>query len=343
MDINSKLGKYDYRLPKELIAQAPATPRDRARLFVYDRKARKVVFDRFANLAEHLPRNAVLVFNETKVLPARFVVKRATSGRVKLLYLASVGKNIEALSERRLLAGEKLYVSGKVFFTVIKKTGSVYTLRAPFDRSTLVDYLIRRGEAPIPPYLRHTVLSGAKLRRAYQTVFAKSPGSAAAPTASLHFTKGLMKKLRAAGFATKFVSLHVGLGTFAPLTATNLRRGKLHSEPYAIDKKTAAFLNRVKSEGRPIVAVGTTVVRTLESAASAGRLKKIHGSTRLFIRAGDKIKFVDCLITNFHVPRSSLMMLVSALTGRKKLLALYRLAVKNRFRFFSFGDGMLVR
>jgi S-adenosylmethionine:tRNA ribosyltransferase-isomerase len=337
------LAAFDYHLPKELIAQAPQKPRDSARLLTYHRQTGQVVLSRFTDLANQLPPKAVLVFNETKVLPARFAVTRITGGRVKLLYLAFHHQRVEALCERRLHKGEKLFLSKNIFFTVKDKIGSVYILRSPLTRSALWRYLARRGETPTPPYLRHSTLVGANLRQAYQSVFAKRQGSAAAPTASLHFTKRLLRKLKVRGFEIKFLTLHVGLGTFAPLTQTNFDRKQLHGEPYVIDPKTAAFLNRAKQAGRPIVAVGTTVTRALESAVVGGRLKKLAGMTQLFLCENDKLKFVDCLITNFHVPRSSLMMLVSAFIGRRRLIQLYHLAIKKRFRFFSFGDGMLIR
>ena len=199
------------------------------------------------------------------------------------------------------------------------------------------------GNAPIPPYIKHTPLSSAELKKQYQTVFAKNSGSIAAPTASLDFTKRLLEKLRKTGISTQFVTLHVGLGTFAPLTEENITQGKLHKERYAIDSKTAAFLNRAKKEGRPIIAVGTTAVRALETASDKkGKLAKLSGETDIFIREGYRFRFTDGIITNFHVPRSSLLMLVSAFVGRERLFELYRKAMKKKFSFFSFGDGMLL-
>ncbi|MDP2932919.1 MAG: tRNA preQ1(34) S-adenosylmethionine ribosyltransferase-isomerase QueA [bacterium] len=342
MDFKTFLKSYDYKLPRELVALVPASPRDSARLLVYRRHSKKIEFATFRNLQTYLPKGAVLVFNETKVLPARFAVRKTTGGKIKLLYLNHHGGRVNVLCERRLEPGARLFVSERKFLTVLNKTGSVYSLTPSFSFTELKKILKVKGETPIPPYLRHTSLNNSQLRKVYQTVFAKSEGSAAAPTASLHFTKLLLKKLRVAGLSSQFVTLHVGLGTFAPLSEQAITTGKLHQEEYSISKNTAAFLNQAKKSGRPIVAVGTTVARTLESACVGGKLKKLKGATQLFIREGYRFKFCDGLITNFHVPKSSLLMLVAALVGRKKLLHIYRTAIKNNFRFFSFGDGMLI-
>jgi len=342
MDFKTFLKSYDYKLPRELVAQVPASPRDSARLLVYRRHSKKIEFDTFKSLAKYLPKGTVLVFNETKVLPARFAVRKTTGGKVKLLYLNYHGGRVNVLCERRLESGTRLFVSEKKFFTVLNKTGSVYALTPSFSFAELKKILNVKGEAPIPPYLRHTSLSDPQLRKVYQTVFAKNEGSAAAPTASLHFTKLLLKKLRVAGHTPQFVTLHVGLGTFAPLSEQAIQSGKLHQEEYFISESVAAFLNQAKKSGRPIIAVGTTTARTLESACIGGKIKKLKAATQLFIREGYRFKFCDGLITNFHVPKSSLLMLVAALIGREKLLKIYRTAIKNNFRFFSFGDGMLI-
>lgn len=207
----------------------------------------------------------------------------------------------------------------------------------------MIKLLAKYGETPIPPYLRHTTLSEKELRIKYQTVFARIPGSVAAPTASLHFTDRLLQKIKSAGLSIKFVTLDVNLGTFAPLLPEQVASKKLHREHYNIDNVTMSFLNKAKAQGRPIIAVGTTVARTLESAAKVkGKLSKSGGKTDLFISEGYKFNFVDGLITNFHVPRSSLLMLVAALIGRQKLFQLYNIAHHKGFKFFSFGDGILV-
>ena len=344
------LKRYDYPFPPQLIAQAPAQPRDSARLLVYSRPARrasnggKTQFDTFKNLAQHLPPRSVLVFNQTKVIPARLWLKKPTGGKVSVLYLGQNRGRVEVLADQALAPGAVLSLSKRLHFSVLDKKQNHYLLKPSFPAKQILEVFNRYGTTPIPPYIKHSPLSEAQLKQQYQTVFAKSPGSVAAPTASLHFTKNLLAKLRRAGHTICFVTLHVNLGTFAPLTEDQIKTNQLHKEYYCIDVKTAVLLNRAKHEGRPIVAVGTTVVRTLESAAKKGKkLTKLSGSTDLFIRKNYRFKFIDALITNFHVPRSSLMMLVATLTGRPQLLKLYRTAINRKFRLFSFGDGMLIK
>lgn len=337
------LNSYDYKFPTELVANKPAHPRDSAKLLVYDRKSKIVNFDTFENLGKYLPSGAVLVLNDTKVLPARLPLKKETGGLVKILYLETAGKNIKALSPKKLKTGEKLYLPSKKYFTVIKIQGGEYLLKPSFEVREIHAVLQKYGETPLPPYIKNVTLSEKRIREEYQTVFARVKGSVAAPTASLHFTKGLLANLKKQGVEIAYVTLHVGLGTFAPLTEENLKSGKLHKEYYEISKKTAKMLGEAKRQGKQIIPVGTTALRTLESAAVGGKLKRLSGKTDLFIKEGDKFKFVDGLVTNFHVPRSSLLMLVSAFLGRKKLFELYRLAIAKKFRLFSFGDGMLVK
>lgn len=344
------LRAWDYKFPASLVAQKPARPRDAARLLAYDRRTGKTSWDVFHNLAGHLPAGAVLVMNKTKVIPARLVVRKPTGGTARILYLGSTGKNMRFLSDRRLQPGSHLELASKIYFDVLARKAGEYVLRPSFALSRLPAVLARYGQTPIPPYIKHSPLKEAELRREYQTVFAETPGSVAAPTAALHFTPALIKKLRRRGIDVKFVTLHVNLGTFATLTEENIKTGQLHSESYFMDKATAAFLNKAKRESRSIIAVGTTSVRTLESAAdSRSRLRRLSGETRLFIRPAGagrpkyKFRFVDGLITNFHVPRSSLLMLVASLVGREKLLSLYRVAIRRKFRLFSFGDAMLIK
>lgn len=347
------LAQYNYTVPPELIAQVPASPRDSARLLVYDRKTDAVQYDTFRHLVKYLPPRSVLVFNETRVIPARFVVRKPTSGKAVLLYVRTEkngpplykggigGVSIIAMSDRPLPVGEIVTLAPRVQFRVVNQEKYV-RLMPLFPITRLPNVLERYGITPIPPYIKHTPLSERALREKYQTIFARRRGSVAAPTASLHFTKRLLRDLKKAGHDVVFVTLHVNLGTFAPLKEEHWQRGKLHEEWYEISSAVAAALNRAKKSRRPIVAVGTTVVRTLESAVQHGRVRAGRRTTDLFIRPGYRFKFVNHLITNFHVPRSSLMMLVSAFVSREKLLVLYRAAIKERFRFFSFGDGMLV-
>ncbi len=335
---------YDYAFPKKSIAQRPASPRDGARLLVYRRRDKKVRYDTFRNLADYLPSKSVIILNKTKVVPARLEARKPTGGRVRLLYVRTDGKHLRMLADRPLASGATVTAAPGIAFLVESRDADGYVLTPSFPVKKIFSVLEKYGRTPLPPYIKHATKNEKKLREQYQTVFARERGSVAAPTASLHFTPRLLAALKKAGHDIRFVTLHVNLGTFAPLTERQLREGKLHEERYEIDAKTAAFLRAAKKQGRPIVAVGTTVVRALESAADArGRVRAGAGATRLFIREGYRFRVADGVITNFHVPRSSLLMLVAAFAGRKTILDLYRKAIRKKFRLFSFGDGMLLR
>lgn len=337
------LQQYDYKIPDSFIAQNPASPRDSAKLLVYDRKANKTQIDTFKNLVRYLPKNSVLVFNKTKVIPARIVAHKPTGGKVELLFIRKTKSQLVFLANKKLEVGLKI-TAGKYFFIVQEKLEKEYSLTPSFPIENYSQILESIGITPLPPYIKHTNLTEKKLRIEYQTIFAKEKGSVAAPTASLHFTKALLKKIEKAGHKIYFVTLHVNLGTFSPLEEKQVKEKKLHEEYYEIDRKTAKELNIAKKLGYPIIAVGTTVVRTLESAANNTKeLKKLYGTSHLFLTENSKLQFVESVITNFHVPKSSLLMLVAAFLGRKKLFALYETAQKENFRFFSFGDGMFIK
>ncbi len=336
------LASYDYSFPPELIAKKPAHPRDSARLLVYNRKTDSVLFDTFTNLEKYLPINAVLVMNRTKVIPAKMSLKKKTGGLVSALILERSIESITVLASGSFTSGDILEWHEGLSFSVLKRDDQEAILKPSFGTAVLDSLLEQYGETPLPPYMKDSPLTEEKRRSEYQTVFALDKGSIAAPTAGLHFTKDLITKIVQSGRSISYLSLHVGLGTFSPLKEVQVEKGTLHHESYIIDAETAAFLNNAKSEGRPIIAVGTTTVRTLESANIDGKLTKLQGSTDLFITETSKLHFVDSLITNFHVPRSSLLMLVSAFTGRKKLLELYKKAIHEQMRLFSFGDGMLI-
>jgi S-adenosylmethionine:tRNA ribosyltransferase-isomerase len=355
--LEETLAEYDYEFDPGLIATEPAEPRDSAGLLVYRPHSAKgsagqASFDTFANIGEYLPKNCVLVLNDTKVFPARLHVKKITGGRVEVFYVGEKDGTILALTNHFLDVGEKVFLTPEIYFECLGKEDKIYTLKPSFPVSDVQKIFMEYGETPIPPYIKNTKLSEAELREKYQTVFAKKTGSVAAPTASLHFTDELLEKLKRQGIQIEFVTLHVNLGTFAPLTEDALKTGKLHKEGYEVPEKTAQALLKAKEEGRPIIAVGTTAVRTLEQWAkniNYTGLPCVHrivlcnsGETRLFIRPGYEFKFVDGMVTNFHVPKSSLLMLVAAFVGREKLFELYREAMKKDFRFFSFGDGMLL-
>ncbi len=341
----ANLDSYNFDFPKKLIAQKPARPRDAARLLVFDRRTRKTTFASFRDLPSYIPKGSVLVLNETKVIPARLYLRKPTGGMVEVLYLSSTKKSIKTLANKKLQTGMRLYVTKSLFFTVTGKRDSIYSLKPSFALARLDAMLKKFGHTPLPPYIKHTPLSERKLREEYQAIFAKEKGSVAAPTASLHFTKRLLNDLKKRGVDIVFVTLHVGLGTFASVTEEQIKTKKLHVEQYHIPRATAAFLHQAKKSGRPIIAVGTTVVRTLESSASSkqsGFISQLSGSTDLFIQEGYRFKVVDGMITNFHVPKSSLLMLVSAFAGRETVLGLYDRAIKKNFRLFSFGDGMFI-
>lgn len=334
--------EYDYVFPEDLIAQKPASPRDSAKLLIYNRSTKAVVESTFAHIENYLPKHAVLVFNQTKVLPARLTVTKPTGGTARILYLGIVGELIKVMSDRKLSVGTDVHITKYFSFAVVRQEEKYYFLRPSFPLTALESICKKYGQTPIPPYIKKSPLNEVELRKKYQAVFAKHIGSVAAPTASLHFTDRLLKKLQGHGVDIRFVTLHVNIGTFAPLTQEHIDTGMLHTESYAIDAKTAAFLNKAKARGRPIIGVGTTVVRTLESACEGSVLKNLSGDTAIFIKEGYVFKFINGMVTNFHVPQSSLLMLVAALLGKETLFSLYHYAIKKRFRLFSFGDGMLI-
>lgn len=351
MDFDALLNDYDYQYPESAVALAPAVPRDSARLLVL-RPDGTEADDTFRNLLRHLPPKSVLVMNETKVIPARVEATKASGGKVRVLYVrdaaAAAGapsaakKNFYALADRALDEGSTLTVAPRVTFTVVRREGTEWLMKVQGAPSP-VSAFKKFGRTPIPPYLKATPLKEKSLREKYQTVFAKHEGSVAAPTASLHFTPALLKKIHWAGHSIVKVTLHVGLGTFAPLTPQHVKEGKLHEERFEIPAATAEAIVVAKKQGRPIIAVGTTACRAVESAANAkGALTKRTGKTRLFVTPGYRFRAVNGLITNFHVPKSSLLMLVSAFVGRERLLRAYRGAIARGFRIFSFGDGMLI-
>lgn len=331
--------QYDYALPEELIAHTPVTPRDSAKLLTYNRKTREIAHHRYTDLPELLMPGSVLVMNDTRVMAARFTVTKKTGGTARVLFLREKKGYWEALADRQLPLGDIVTTEHGKKIEVKEKQGSVYTLK-PHDIDTEA-FLHTYGTMPLPPYI-HSPLNESERRREYQTVIAKHDGSAAAPTASLHFTHDLLTRLEQAGVTIVYVTLHVGLGTFAPLSDEAVTQGTLHHEWYEVSPEAAAVINHAKAEGRPIIAVGTTVIRTLESAAHEGQVIPQTNETDLFIRPGYSFQIVDQIITNFHVPQSSLMQLIATVTGREELLRIYHEAIDNKYRFFSFGDGMLV-
>lgn len=333
---------YFYDLPEELIAQTPAEPRDSSRLLVYDRKTEKSGDRIFRDIKEYLRPGDVLVINNTKVLPARMYAYTKNGGRVEVLLLKRQNyTDWEVLVRpgKKAKEGTELIVSEELSLTVRSRTPTGERIVEFHFDGVFEDILSRVGSMPLPPYIHEKL----KDKDRYQTVYCKTDGSAAAPTAGLHFTKELLAEIKAMGVQVAEVLLHVGLGTFRPVKEEDLTHHVMHSEYYCVSEEAADIVNAAKREGRRVIAVGTTSVRTLETVADEkGMLRPCSGDTSIFIYPPYKFKCVDALITNFHLPESTLIMLVSAFMGREQCLALYREAVGKKYRFFSFGDAMLI-
>lgn len=337
-----KKSDFYYDLPEELIAQTPAEPRDSSRLLVYDRASGNTEHKIFRDIVDYFNKGDVLVLNNTKVLPARLYAHTENGGAVEVLLLKRLDKDrweVLVKPGRKCVRGKKLVISEELSLIVEDITDSGERI-VNFSYDGVFEEIIDRlGNMPLPPYIKKKLED----KNRYQTVYAKREGSAAAPTAGLHFTPELLLKLKQKGVEIAEVLLHVGLGTFRPVKEEIITDHKMHSEYYEIGESAAEIINRAKREGRRIIAVGTTSVRTLESVADEnGFVKPCRGNTEIFIYPPYKFKCVDALITNFHLPESTLIMLVAALTGREKILQLYRTAVENRYRFFSFGDAMMI-
>lgn len=337
--------EFDYDLPKELIAQTPLEDRSSSRLLVLNKNNGKIKHEHFYNIVNYLKKGDVLVLNDTKVIPARLIgVKEETGAVIELLLLKDIGNDTwECLSRpaKRLKVGTLVsFGDGMLKATVTKKLDEGMVQVKLSYEGILMEILDKLGTMPLPPYIHEKLENKDR----YQTVYAKNIGSAAAPTAGLHFTEELLKKIEEMGVIVCFVTLHVGLGTFRPVEVENILDHHMHSEFYVMDEKTADILNEAKKDGRRIIAVGTTSTRTLETIASKndGHFVACSGNTDIFIYPGYIFKGIDCLITNFHLPKSTLVMLVSALAGREHILQAYQEAVNDKYRFFSFGDAMFI-
>lgn len=336
---------YDYDLPEELIAQDPLEDRSSSRLMVLDRQTGDVEHRHFTDILEYLHPGDCLVINNTKVIPARlFGVKEDTQAKIEVLLLKRKENDIW---ETLVKPGKKAKPGTKLVFGDGLLTAEVVDVVEEGNRLIQFHYdgifeeiLDQLGQMPLPPYITHQL----KDKNRYQTVYAKYDGSAAAPTAGLHFTKELLQKVKDMGVDIAEVTLHVGLGTFRPVKVENVLDHHMHSEFYMVSQEAADKINRAKESGHRVIAVGTTSTRTLEAAADEnGRLHETSGWTEIFIYPGYQFKVIDALITNFHLPQSTLVMLVSALAGREHMLHAYEIAVKERYRFFSFGDAMLIQ
>lgn len=335
---------FRYDLPQELIAQDPLEDRSSSRLLVLDKDTGEITHKHFYDIIDYLDEGDCLVLNETKVIPARLMgVKKDTGAVVEILLLKRKSKTVW---ECLVKPGKKCRVGAVIEFGEGLLTGTVSDIVEEGNRIIEFEFdgifeeiLDKLGTMPLPPYITHTL----KDRNRYQTVYAKNDGSAAAPTAGLHFTKELLKDIEDKGVRLAKVTLHVGLGTFRPVKVSDVRQHHMHSEFFQVSKEAADIINSTRANGKRVICVGTTSTRTVESASDdKGYLKETSGWTDIFIYPGYKFKVSDALITNFHLPESTLVMLVSALAGREKVLHAYEEAVKEKYRFFSFGDAMFI-
>lgn len=331
---------FNYTLPSSSIAQIPLEPRDSSRLLVLHRDTGTLEHKIFREIGDYLRPNDLLILNRTRVIPARIYARKPTGGRVELLLL----RRRDLLRWEALVGGKGLRVGSRVRVedgpeaTIVEMlTGSERLL---LFTEPIEPYFPKVGHVPLPPYIHEKLTNPER----YQTVYAREPGSAAAPTAGLHFTPRLMDELQADGVKIAYVTLHVGLDTFAPVTEENPKQHKIHTEWCELPQETADAINQTRTAGGRVIAVGTTSVRTLESAATVGRdhISPYSGPTSIYILPGYKFKIVDAMITNFHLPKSTLIMLVSSFAGREKILETYQTAIQEGYRFYSFGDAMLI-
>ena len=338
-----KVTDFDYDLPKELIAQTPIEKRDESKLMVLDRSNETIEHKKFKDIVEYLKPGDVLVRNNTKVIPARLYGKKVTGANVEFLLLNNIEGDIWECIVR---PGNKLHVGAKVIFgdgllrAEVLETMEGGTRKVKFSYDGIFNEILDKiGLMPLPPYIHESL----KDNNRYQTVYAKYDGSAAAPTAGLHFTEELLQKLQRMGVEIANVTLHVGIGTFRPVKEENVEEHKMHTEHFYIKKEDVEKINNAKKEGRRVIAVGTTSCRVLETIADEnGFVKETEEDTGIFIYPGYKFKCLDGLITNFHLPQSTLLMLVSALAGKDYIMRAYKEAVKEKYRFFSFGDAMFI-
>lgn len=340
-----KVTDFDFDLPEQLIAQSPYEKRDEARLMILNKKDGSIEHKVFRNIIDYLNPGDCLVLNDTRVIPARLIgEKQGTGGKMEFLLLKRVDKDCW---QTLVKPGKRAQIGTKFIFGNGELNAEVIDLSDDGSRIVKFQYegifeevLDRLGQMPLPPYIKEKL----KDNEMYQTVYSKEQGSAAAPTAGLHFTKELLHKIEEKGINLAFLTLHVGLGTFRPVKVENIEEHHMHSEFYRIDEKTANIINKAKENGKRVIAVGTTSCRTLETiGGSNGRVKASSGWTDIFIYPGYTYKVVDALITNFHLPQSTLLMLVSALSSKEYILNAYKIAVENKYKFFSFGDAMFIK
>ena len=340
-----KLTDYDYELPEALIAQQPCPKRDAARLMVLDREAHKIYHTQFSQIDKFLPPRSLLVINNTKVIPARLIGRKLpTGGKIEVLLTRQKQANTwEALVKpgRRVTHGTRVvFGEGRLTGKILAKSPrGLYTIRFKYD-GDFQEILAQLGRVPLPPYIKREPNHADKGE--YQCVYAKQAGAIAAPTAGLHFTLALMDKLKREGIHHVTLTLHVGLGTFQPVKVEDIEMHKMHSEYFELSQKSANQINAAKEEGQKVVAIGTTSVRALETVASGCNVNPYQGYTDIFIYPGYQFKAVDALVTNFHLPKSTLLMLVSAFAGHEFILEAYQEAIAQKYRFYSYGDAMLI-
>lgn len=339
-----KVDDFDYKLPEELIAQTPLKKRDESRLMVLDKTTGDIQHKHFYNILDYLEKGDTIVLNDTKVLPARLIgVKEETGAVIEILLLKNIEKDIwECLVKpaRRVKVGTIVsFGEGKLKAKCIDTFDKGMIHVELLYNGILMEILEELGTMPLPPYIHEKLEDQSR----YQTVYAKEVGSAAAPTAGLHFTKELLQKIKDKGVNIVYITLHVGLGTFRPVQVENIEKHEMHSEYYQMSREVADMLNETKKNGGRIIAVGTTSTRTLETIRrDHNEFIECSGWTDIFIYPGFEFKAIDCLITNFHLPKSTLVMLVSALASRENILHAYHVAVEEKYRFFSFGDAMFI-
>ena len=338
------ISDFDYFLPEEQIAQVPANPRDSSRMMVLSPQTQSIEHRHFYQLDEYLMDGDVLIFNDTRVIPARLIgVRQPTGGKAEVFLLRQLERDrweVLVKPGKKMRVGSVITFGHELSCEVLAYTDFGGRIVKFSYEGIFEEILDRLGTMPLPPYIHETLEDPER----YQTIYSREKGSAAAPTAGLHFTESLMDRLRKKGVRLGFVTLHVGLGTFRPVQVDEIEDHVMHSEFYSIPTETADLIRMAKQEGRRVVAVGTTSIRTLESAAvDHGMIEEKRGQTNIFIYPGYQFKIVDAVITNFHLPKSTLIMLVSAFAGREFTLQAYRTAVEENYRFFSFGDAMLIQ
>jgi len=335
------LEDFDYELPVELIAQAPPAERTASRLLHLDGATGRLADRRFRDLPEELAPGDVVVFNDTRVIKARLTGRKRSGGRIEALIERVIGAD-EAWAQLRAShaprEGSELVLADAIDVRVMERRGDLFRLRFP-PCGSVFELLERHGSVPLPPYITHA--AAAEDEERYQTVYAREPGAVAAPTAGLHFDAQLMDAVRARGAQIVYVTLHVGAGTFQPVRVSDLSQHRMHSEWYHVPEATVAAITQARAQGRRVMAVGTTSLRALETAGR-GTLAAGYGETNLFIVPGYRFRVVDRLVTNFHLPKSTLLMLVAAFAGLDHVLHAYRYAIEARYRFFSYGDAMLI-